>query len=237
MHSGCRPSLEGTRVLYTCTSSPMICPVDGPTQGRHEETRRKTRRGKRQRAKIKQQSYVQLVGQGRGQAEIKGQKAMTIKTKAQGHKNKPTSKNRWCVCLTDAASFCTSLTATSHPRYLHTRAIDINRSYTTKIQHPPTQTRADAIVLTSRLRVFPLHYKIVLVIKKNGVALILIIVYFSWLVNHKCLIMWFVWRIVYYTKTQIYHCMEFSVVIPKSIRQIREQKHIQLVCMASSMPC
>ena len=42
-HSGRRPSPTGTRLLFAGTISPMICPVDGPAEGRHEKTRRKIR--------------------------------------------------------------------------------------------------------------------------------------------------------------------------------------------------
>ena len=43
MHSGRWPSPEGTRLLFAGTISPVVCPGDGPTEGRHDETRRKTR--------------------------------------------------------------------------------------------------------------------------------------------------------------------------------------------------
>ena len=68
MRSGRRPSPEGARLLVAGTINPMICPVDGPTKGRHGKTRRKTiqKRGQRQRAKKQnQQSYVQLADEGR----------------------------------------------------------------------------------------------------------------------------------------------------------------------------
>ena len=34
---------KGTRLLFAGTISPVICPVDGPTEGRHDKTRRKTK--------------------------------------------------------------------------------------------------------------------------------------------------------------------------------------------------
>ena len=47
IRSGRRPISEGTRLLFAGTISPMMCPVDGPTEGRHEKTRRKTRQHKK----------------------------------------------------------------------------------------------------------------------------------------------------------------------------------------------
>ena len=41
MHSGRRPIPEGTRLLFACTISPTKRPVDGPTERRHEKTRRR----------------------------------------------------------------------------------------------------------------------------------------------------------------------------------------------------
>ena len=41
IRAGRRPSPEGTRLLFAGTISPMICPDDGPTEGRHDKTRRK----------------------------------------------------------------------------------------------------------------------------------------------------------------------------------------------------
>ena len=46
VHSGSRPSPEGARLLFGGTISPMMCPVDGPAEGRHATTRRKTRKEK-----------------------------------------------------------------------------------------------------------------------------------------------------------------------------------------------
>ena len=45
--SGRRPSPEGIRLLFTGTISPRIFPVDGPIEGRHNNTRRKTRKEKK----------------------------------------------------------------------------------------------------------------------------------------------------------------------------------------------
>ena len=42
MRSGRRPGLEGTRSLFAGTISHVICPGDGPTEGCHDKTRRKT---------------------------------------------------------------------------------------------------------------------------------------------------------------------------------------------------
>ena len=49
IRSGRRPSPEGTRLLFAGPISPinMICPVDGPTVGRHEKTRRTTRQAQK----------------------------------------------------------------------------------------------------------------------------------------------------------------------------------------------
>ena len=60
-----------TRLLFAGTISPVICPDDGPTQGRHKKTRRETRQEKKRKeegsnTEIKKQHFhVQLVGQGR----------------------------------------------------------------------------------------------------------------------------------------------------------------------------
>ena len=71
-----RPSPEGTRSLFAGTISRTICVGDGPTEGRHDKTRRKARK-KRILKKRREESsdtelekpnkhfYVQLVGQGR----------------------------------------------------------------------------------------------------------------------------------------------------------------------------
>ena len=45
MRSGCRPSPEGTRLLFAGTIGLMICLGDVPTEGRHDKTRRKARKG------------------------------------------------------------------------------------------------------------------------------------------------------------------------------------------------
>ena len=37
MRAGRRPSPGGTKLLFAGTISPMICPVDGSTEGRHEK--------------------------------------------------------------------------------------------------------------------------------------------------------------------------------------------------------
>ena len=42
MRSGRKPSPEGTRLPFAGTISSMICPVDGPTGGRHKRTRQNT---------------------------------------------------------------------------------------------------------------------------------------------------------------------------------------------------
>ena len=47
MRSGRRPSPERTGLLFADTISPMICPGDGPTEGRHVKTRRKTGKEKK----------------------------------------------------------------------------------------------------------------------------------------------------------------------------------------------
>ena len=56
-------------LVFAGTISPMVCPVDESTRGRHEKTRRKTRQEDEGRGtelnKQNEQSYVQLVGQGR----------------------------------------------------------------------------------------------------------------------------------------------------------------------------
>ena len=39
LSSGRRPSSEGTTLLFADTTSRMICPVGGPTEGRHDKTR------------------------------------------------------------------------------------------------------------------------------------------------------------------------------------------------------
>ena len=41
MRAGRRPSPEGTRMLFAGTISPTICLGEGPTEGRHDTTRRK----------------------------------------------------------------------------------------------------------------------------------------------------------------------------------------------------
>ena len=46
MRAGRRPSPEGTRLLFAGTISPTICLGDGPTEGRHDKTRRKARKRK-----------------------------------------------------------------------------------------------------------------------------------------------------------------------------------------------
>ena len=62
-------------MLFVGAISPMMCPGDGPTEGRHDKTRLKARQ-KKKKEKIKKNSdtelekpnkhfYVQLVGQGR----------------------------------------------------------------------------------------------------------------------------------------------------------------------------
>ena len=47
MRSGRRPSPEGARLLFAGPTSTMICPADGPTEGRYKKTRRDTRREER----------------------------------------------------------------------------------------------------------------------------------------------------------------------------------------------
>ena len=37
MRSGRRPSPEGTRWLFAGTINPMMCSVDGPTEGKYEK--------------------------------------------------------------------------------------------------------------------------------------------------------------------------------------------------------
>ena len=49
LRSGRRPSPEETRLLFAGTISPMICPGDGPTEGRHDKTSRKARQEKKRR--------------------------------------------------------------------------------------------------------------------------------------------------------------------------------------------
>ena len=52
MRSGRRPSHEGARLLvFAGAISPMVCPVDESTEGRHEKTRRKARKEKKRESK------------------------------------------------------------------------------------------------------------------------------------------------------------------------------------------
>ena len=51
MRAGRRPSPEGTRLLFAGTISPMICLGDGPTEGRHDQTRRKAGKEKEKKKK------------------------------------------------------------------------------------------------------------------------------------------------------------------------------------------
>ena len=97
MRTGRRPSPEGTRLLFAGTISPTICLGDGPTEGRHDKTRRKARKRKekkneetkrkekkrreqRHRARKTKQAFLCPAGgarttqETRGKAEIKGQK-------------------------------------------------------------------------------------------------------------------------------------------------------------------
>ena len=67
----------GKRLLFAGGISPMICLGDGPTEGRHDKTRRRARKNKTKQNKTKEESsdielektnkhfYVQLVGRGR----------------------------------------------------------------------------------------------------------------------------------------------------------------------------
>ena len=52
-----RPSPEGTRSLFAGTISRTICVGDGPTEGRHDKTRRKAR--KRRTRKEKKRATTQ----------------------------------------------------------------------------------------------------------------------------------------------------------------------------------
>ena len=63
LRSGRRPSPEGITLLFAGTISRMICPVHGQTEGRHDNTRRKTRqdnkrRGQGHRATKKKQNKI-----------------------------------------------------------------------------------------------------------------------------------------------------------------------------------
>ena len=67
-----RPSPEDTRLLSAGTTSPTICLGNGPTEGRHDKTRRKARKEQKKNKssdteleKPNKHFYVQLVGQGR----------------------------------------------------------------------------------------------------------------------------------------------------------------------------
>ena len=62
IRSGHKPSPEGASLLFAGTTSPMICPDDGPIEARHHKTedksikvkrkeRKENKRGQRQRAK------------------------------------------------------------------------------------------------------------------------------------------------------------------------------------------
>ena len=67
--SGRRPSPEGTKLAFAGTiSPPTMCPLDAPTEGRHDEAKRKTRQEEGNDAEVKntkqQCYYVQPVGQG-----------------------------------------------------------------------------------------------------------------------------------------------------------------------------
>ena len=44
IRSGHKPSPEGASLLFAGTTSPMICPDDGPTEARHDKTRRRARK-------------------------------------------------------------------------------------------------------------------------------------------------------------------------------------------------
>ena len=95
MRAGRRPSPEGTRLLFAGTISPTICLGDGPTEGRHDKTRRKARKRKekkneetkrkekkrreqRHRARKTKQAFLCPAGGARttqmtrGKAEIEG---------------------------------------------------------------------------------------------------------------------------------------------------------------------
>ena len=73
MSSARRPSLEETTLLFAGTISLVICPGDGPTEGRHKKPRQEEGRNKELIAQ-KKQSYVQLVGQARHKTQKKGQR-------------------------------------------------------------------------------------------------------------------------------------------------------------------
>ena len=54
MRTGRRPSPEGTRLLSAGTISPTLCLGDGPTEGRHDKTRRKKRKKNEKKKKRKE---------------------------------------------------------------------------------------------------------------------------------------------------------------------------------------
>ena len=69
MRAGRRPSPEGTRLLFAGTVSPMISLGDGPTERRHDKSRRKASKNEKKRIeqrhrarKTNKHFYVQLVG-------------------------------------------------------------------------------------------------------------------------------------------------------------------------------
>ena len=54
MRAGRRPSPEGTRLLFAGTVSPMISLGDGPTERRHDKSRRRQAKKKRTEKKRKE---------------------------------------------------------------------------------------------------------------------------------------------------------------------------------------
>ena len=55
MRAGRRPSPEGTRSLFAGTISPTMCLGDGPTEGRHDKTKRKAKKIMGERKEKKKQ--------------------------------------------------------------------------------------------------------------------------------------------------------------------------------------
>ena len=99
MRAGRRPNLEGTRLLFAGTISRTICLGDGPTEGRHDKTRRKARKKLEKKRKEKQKReqrrsektnkhfYVQLVGQGRHK-RLEGRQRKRGKSNNKTHEGK-----------------------------------------------------------------------------------------------------------------------------------------------------
>ena len=116
MRSWRRPSPEGTRLLLAGTISPVMCSVDGPTEGRHDKTRRKTRKEKKrieQNTELKKQSNIPISSwwakddtsdpnEGRDEEP---EKYNNKKTKQKvTNKTKPNSwRPSYCWALSDAA--------------------------------------------------------------------------------------------------------------------------------------